>query len=78
MSDLLAVARVSETPVVKPKRSAATGPCGCARHTCWHHRNCRNGGVVRITRDVKANATFAPSVILCRECAAPTQRTYVA
>jgi hypothetical protein len=78
VSDLLTVVRLNDAPVVKPKRSSATGPCRCARHTCWHQRDCKNRGIVRINRDLKPNATFAPSVVLCRECAAPTQRTYVA
>jgi hypothetical protein len=62
----------------KPIRRPASGPCGCARTSCWHQRGCRSNGVVRILRAPNPAKTFRPSVVLCRECAAPTQRNRVA
>ncbi len=59
-------------------RQPASGPCGCSRRSCWHHAHCRSSGVVRVYREPQPNREFPPSVILCRECAAPTQRTRVA
>jgi hypothetical protein len=59
-------------------RTPASGACKCARQTCWHQRQCRSNGVVRILRAAKANEEVRKSVVLCRECAAPTQRHRVA
>ena len=61
-----------------PRRVPASGPCGCSRRSCWHHSQCRSTGVVRVYRATGAERQSTPSVILCRECAAPTQRTRVA
>jgi hypothetical protein len=63
---------------VQPVRSAASGPCRCSRHTCWHARDCRSSGVIRILRISASTGESSSSVVLCRECAAPTQRNRVA
>jgi hypothetical protein len=67
----------ASTPV-KMVRRPASGPCACSRSTCWHARGCRGNGSVRIIRTPDPTKTFRPSVVLCRECAAPTQRNRVA
>jgi hypothetical protein len=59
-------------------RSPANGPCRCVRRTCWHTRDCRGNGIVRVLRVADPVGTPRTSVILCRECAAPTQRNRVA
>jgi hypothetical protein len=65
---------VSEAAPVKATRTPASGPCGCARRMCWHQRQCRSSGVVRILRAPEPKKETRSSVVLCRECAAPTQR----
>jgi hypothetical protein len=62
----------------RPVRTAASGPCRCSRRTCWHARDCRSGGVVRILRASPTTEKTNCSVVLCRECAAPTQRMRMA
>jgi hypothetical protein len=62
----------------KATRTPASGACRCARRTCWHSRDCRSSGVVRILRVANPEGTPRTSVVLCRECAAPTQRKRVA
>jgi hypothetical protein len=64
--------------VPKALRRPASGPCACSRNSCWHQRGCRGSGVVRIVRAPDPSKAFRPSVVLCRECAAPTQRNRVA
>jgi hypothetical protein len=64
-------------PVIKATRTAASGPCGCKRRSCWHQRDCRSHGVVRILRAPDPISELRSSVVLCRECAAPTQRQRV-
>ncbi len=59
-------------------RQPASGPCRCSRRTCWHHGACRASGVVRVYRAGNAPGEPPPAVVLCRECAAPSQRTRVA
>jgi len=59
---------------VKATRTPASGACGCARRLCWHQRQCRSKGVVRILRAPEPKKETRSSVVLCRECAAPTQR----
>lgn len=59
-------------------RTPANGPCACARRTCWHVRHCPGHGVVRVLRAANSNGQTPLSVVLCRECAAPTQRNRVA
>jgi hypothetical protein len=68
-----------EGPVPNPAtvtatRTPASGACGCARRLCWHQRQCRSSGVVRILRAPDPKKETRSSVVLCRECAAPTQR----
>jgi hypothetical protein len=63
--------------MVKATRTPASGPCGCSRHQCWHQRQCRSSGVVRILRAPDPVSERRSSVVLCRECAAPTQRQRV-
>ncbi|MGC2174087.1 MAG: hypothetical protein WA614_01345 [Acidimicrobiales bacterium] len=67
-------------PSSPPKtiRRPASGACGCSRNSCWHMRGCKGSGVVRVMRAPDPAKTFRPSVVLCRECAAPTQRNRVA
>ena len=62
---------------VKATRTPASGPCGCHRHQCWHQRQCRSNGVVRILRAPDPVTERRSSVVLCRECAAPTMRLRV-
>jgi hypothetical protein len=64
------------TPITAT-RTAASGPCGCARRSCWHQRQCRSNGIVRILRAPDPISELRSSVVLCRECAAPTQRQRV-
>lgn len=78
MSDLHLASVPEDTSTSLVTRRPASGPCGCARRTCWHRNHCRSSGVVRILRAPQANKDFRPSVILCRECAAPTRRNRVA
>ena len=59
-------------------RTPASGACRCARHSCWHARDCKSSGVVRIQRAPKIDGGPPSTVVLCRECAAPTRRTSVA
>jgi hypothetical protein len=59
---------------VKATRTSASGACGCARRSCWHQRQCRSNGVVRILRAPDPKKETRSSVVLCRECAAPTRR----
>ena len=59
-------------------RSPASGACGCARRMCWHSRQCRSNGVIRILRAPKPDSDVRTGVILCHECAAPTQRARIA
>jgi hypothetical protein len=66
--------RVSDPAPVKATRTNASGPCGCARRSCWHQRQCKSSGVVRILRAPEPKKEVRSSVVLCRECAAPTQR----
>lgn len=70
----------SEVPTspAKATRTPASGACRCARHSCWHARDCKSSGVVRILRAPKIDGGPTSSVVLCRECAAPTRRTSVA
>jgi hypothetical protein len=65
------------TPTVRATRTPASGPCGCSRHHCWHQRQCRSSGVVRILRAPDPVSELRSSVVLCRECAAPSQRQRV-
>lgn len=67
-----------ETSVVRPVRAAASGPCRCSRHSCWHMRECRSRGSVRIIREPAVGGVSNGSIVLCRECAAPTQRKRIA
>jgi hypothetical protein len=67
----------SATSTMKAIRTPASGPCGCKRHQCWHQRQCRSNGVVRILRAPDPVSEQRSSVVLCRECAAPTQRLRV-
>jgi hypothetical protein len=60
-----------------PGRLTASGPCRCSRHSCWHARNCNSSGVVRVFRKTSASEKPNSSVVLCRECAAPSQRVRV-
>ncbi|MGA2294785.1 MAG: hypothetical protein ABSG24_06120 [Acidimicrobiales bacterium] len=62
---------------VKAIRTPASGSCGCARRNCWHQRQCRSSGYVRILRVPAPDTEVRTSVVLCRECAAPTQRKRV-
>lgn len=78
MSDIQPAAPVKDSSPVTATRSPAAGACGCHRHFCWHQRHCRSNGVVRILRAPNPGTDIRSSVILCRECAAPTQRTRVA
>lgn len=59
-------------------RTAASGPCKCARNTCWHQHTCKSNGYIRILRAAKFEGETRTSVVLCRECAAPTGRKRVA
>jgi hypothetical protein len=59
---------------VKATRTPASGACGCARRSCWHQRQCRSSGVVRILRAPEPKKETRSSVVLCRECAAPSRR----
>jgi hypothetical protein len=59
-------------------RTPASGPCKCARNSCWHQRQCKSNGIVKILRAAKAEGEKRTSVVLCRECAAPTRRQRVA
>jgi len=68
----------SANATIRPVRSAASGPCRCTRRSCWHSRQCNSNGVVRISRVVASSGKTVSSVVLCRECAAPTQRNRVA
>lgn len=61
------------TPAPQRSLMSVSGVCGCARHTCWHQRECRSSAYVRIER-VPTPRTAASWVVLCRECAAPTRR----
>jgi hypothetical protein len=63
---------------VRAIRMPITGYCRCARHTCWHARECRSTAYVRIERAPKEEGAPSSSVVLCRECAAPTRRQSVA
>ena len=65
-------------PPVKAIRMPVTGYCRCSRHTCWHVRDCRSTAYVRVERAPKQEGAPSTSVVLCRECAAPTRRTRVA
>jgi hypothetical protein len=78
MSDSLPLNIAAVPEQVTPTRSAASGPCKCARHSCWHSRECRSNGVVRILRAPVPERETRSSVVLCRECAAPTRRNRVA
>jgi len=69
---------VASSPVLAPTRTAASGPCKCTRRTCWHARDCRSSGVVKIVRAPVPERATRSSVVLCRECAAPTRRNRVA
>jgi hypothetical protein len=62
---------------VRATRTPATGSCGCVRRSCWHQRQCRSSGVVRILRVPEPDTDIRTSVVLCRECAAPTRRQRV-
>jgi hypothetical protein len=64
-----------EPAPVKATRTPASGACGCARRSCWHQRQCRSSGVIRILRAPEPKKEIRSSVVLCRECAAPTQRS---
>jgi hypothetical protein len=75
MSDALPVTPITKTAPVRATRTAASGACGCARRWCWHQRQCRSSGVVRILRAPEPNKDARSSIVLCRECAAPTQRS---
>lgn len=63
---------------VNVSRMPASGACKCARRSCWHSRECRSSGVVRIVRAPVPEREARSSVVLCRECAAPTRRNRVA
>jgi len=65
-------------PAARSVRAAASGPCRCNRKSCWHSRQCNSNGVVRISRVAATGGGVISSVVLCRECAAPTQRNRVA
>lgn len=65
-------------PAALRSRQPASGPCRCSRRTCWHHGACRASGAVRVYRTANATGEPPPPVVLCRECAAPSQRTRVA
>ena len=77
ISELHPASASGATPA-KATRTPASGPCACARRTCWHVRQCRGTGVVRVLRAVNSNGSTSSSVVLCRECAASTQRNHVA
>jgi hypothetical protein len=78
MSELLPILPVPNTSTVIVTRTPASGACKCARQSCWHQRQCRSNGAVRILRAAKSNEEVRKSVVLCRECAAPSQRHRVA
>lgn len=78
VSELQSVGAPEESPEPEATRRPASGPCGCARRSCWHRNQCRSSGVVRILRAPQPKKEFRSSVVLCRECAAPTQRNRVA
>jgi hypothetical protein len=78
MTELLPNAPRPNPPTAIATRTPASGACKCSRTTCWHQRQCRSNGVVRILRVAKLNEDVGKSVVLCRECAAPTQRNRVA
>lgn len=65
------------TSPVRASRTPASGVCGCVRRSCWHQRQCRSSGTVRVLRIAEADNDDRSSVVLCRECAAPTQRKRV-
>jgi hypothetical protein len=64
----------SDSRDVRPLRLAASGKCRCRRRFCWHMRECRSSGNVRILRSNIAGEDSNSWVVLCRECAAPTHR----
>lgn len=72
------VSDISPVPPTKAVRTPAAGPCRCSRRTCWHAHDCRASGIVRILRAPKVEGGPSASVVLCRECAAPTRRQRVA
>lgn len=78
MSDVLSKVSATDYSHIKAVRTPATGACGCHRHSCWHQRVCRSSGVVKILRAPHPETGDRSSVILCRECAAPTPRKRVA
>ena len=71
---------MSETGSVNENtgRSPASGPCTCTRRACWHSRDCRGSGVVRILRAPAFEGAPRAAVVLCRECATPSRRNRVA
>jgi hypothetical protein len=78
VTQVLPGAVVGDSLPVKASRSPATGACKCIRRLCWHQRECRSTGVVRVLRAPDQEGKNRTSVVLCRECAAPTQRNRVA
>jgi hypothetical protein len=78
VSNLLDFASSGLSNPVKATRTPASGACKCARHACWHQKTCRSNGVVRILRAPDPGSDSRTSVVLCRECAAPTRRNRVA
>jgi hypothetical protein len=78
VSNLLGFPSTGEPTPVKATRTPASGPCKCARNACWHQKTCRSNGVVRILRAPDPKTDARSSVVLCRECAAPTRRNRVA
>jgi hypothetical protein len=78
VSNLLGFPAAGDPPPVKAVRTPASGACKCARNSCWHQKTCRSNGVVRILRAPVPGKEDRSSVVLCRECAAPTRRNRVA
>ena len=78
MTELLSDSSASVPSYAVSTRRPASGPCKCARNTCWHQHQCKSNGIVKILRAAKTEDEERTSVVLCRECAAPTRRQRVA
>ena len=78
MGNLLGLPSMGEPARITATRTPASGACKCARRACWHQKTCRSNGVIRILRAPDPGSETRSSVVLCRECAAPTRRNRVA
>lgn len=78
MTELFSNSSRPESSVSVMTRTPASGPCKCSRNTCWHQHQCKSNGSIRILRAAKSDEETRKSVVLCRECAAPTRRSRVA